>query len=389
MTVAKKPRLLIVGEAWGAKEEMFKHALVDPTGAELARMLQSVGFIQQKLRAYPSELDMIRLWQSLRENNTPEIYVTNVFQTRPPNNEVDFFFDKNGDRTKPVYNRNKFVKLEYSHFLDELYSLCQTLKPNLILALGNTATWALLNKTNIAKIRGTVELSRNLNIKVLPTYHPAAVLRDWSLRTIVLSDLQKALREVQFPEIKRIERFITCHDHNEPDPEKARLTLDEIKAWTARDADYYAIDIESGYALYTKAELNRMTQGMRYILSSQISMIGFARSPSDALVIPFMTRNELDLNYWKTVKEEKEAWKVAMRLLASPQVKIFQNGMYDIGRFLSLGIRVNNAQEDTMLRHHALYPELLKSLGFLGSIYSNEMSWKTMYDVSETLKKDE
>ena len=29
-----------------------------------------------------------------------------------------------------------------------------------------------------------------------------------------------------------------------------------------------------------------------------------------------------------------------------------------------------------MLVHHALYPELNKGLGFLGSIYMNEPAWK-------------
>jgi hypothetical protein len=44
---------------------------------------------------------------------------------------------------------------------------------------------------------------------------------------------------------------------------------------------------------------------------------------------------------------------------------------------------------DTMLLHHAMYPELPKSLGFLGSIYTNESAWKLMRQDSEELKRDE
>jgi hypothetical protein len=44
---------------------------------------------------------------------------------------------------------------------------------------------------------------------------------------------------------------------------------------------------------------------------------------------------------------------------------------------------------DTMLLHHSMYPELPKSLGFLGSIYTNEAAWKLMRRDAEELKRDE
>jgi hypothetical protein len=43
-----------------------------------------------------------------------------------------------------------------------------------------------------------------------------------------------------------------------------------------------------------------------------------------------------------------------------------------------------------MLLHHALQPESEKSLGFLGSIYTDEASWKTMRQRGKTtIKRDE
>ena len=42
-----------------------------------------------------------------------------------------------------------------------------------------------------------------------------------------------------------------------------------------------------------------------------------------------------------------------------------------------------------MLLHHALYPEMLKGLGFLGSIYSEEIAWKSMRTKGDNLKRDE
>jgi hypothetical protein len=43
-----------------------------------------------------------------------------------------------------------------------------------------------------------------------------------------------------------------------------------------------------------------------------------------------------------------------------------------------------------MLLHHALQPESEKSLGFLGSIYTGEASWKLMRQRGKTtIKRDE
>lgn len=51
-------------------------------------------------------------------------------------------------------------------------------------------------------------------------------------------------------------------------------------------------------------------------------------------------------------------------------------------------IRTFGATHDTMLLHHALQPEALKNLGFLGSIYSDEGSWKDMRKAKTTKRDD-
>jgi len=78
-------------------------------------------------------------------------------------------------------------------------------------------------------------------------------------------------------------------------------------------------------------------------------------------------------------------------VLNSDRPKSAQNGLYDLS-FLwrSYGIAVKNYQHDTMLLHHALQPESEKSLGFLGSLYTNEASWKLMRQRGKTtIKRDE
>jgi DNA polymerase I-like protein with 3'-5' exonuclease and polymerase domains len=68
--------------------------------------------------------------------------------------------------------------------------------------------------------------------------------------------------------------------------------------------------------------------------------------------------------------------------------KLFQNGVYDISFLLrAYGIKTMGAAEDTMLLAHALQPESLKGLGYLGSIYSDEGAWKHMRKKDETIKR--
>ena len=46
------------------------------------------------------------------------------------------------------------------------------------------------------------------DFKLLPTYHPSAILRQWDNRPTVIADLMKAKRESLYPEIRRPAREI-------------------------------------------------------------------------------------------------------------------------------------------------------------------------------------
>lgn len=354
-------RILLVGEAWGQKEAMFEHAFVGSSGAELARMLAQADLAPEPIK-YPSELDMLKHWKLLRESHG--IDTANVFPFQPLDGDIlnCFTTAAEGDTSLPPLLRGKYVKPELVHHLYSLWEKVQTLKPTLIIALGNPACWALLGETKISTLRGTVKISPMLNMKVLPTYNPAAVLRQWNLRTVVMTDLDKAKRECEFPELRRIQRFVTV----EP-------TLEEIAEWVTRPAEYYSVDIET----------------VRGKLDTMITMVGFARTPADAIVIPFFDATKPESNYWPDTASEMQAWRYTGQLLESPVPKIFQNGVFDLTHLYRAGLRPKACLHDTMLFHHSLYPEMLKGLGFLGSIYSNEISWKKMAKAGNNLKRDE
>lgn len=349
---------MLCGEAWGAREALFEHAFVGSSGAELAKMLQMAKLAPGVSVEHPSELEMIAHWNKLSREHGIEL--VNVFACRPPNNDIETFFTnaKEGLATLPPVRRGKYLRLDLLPHLEALWETVAEEKPNLVIAFGNTACWALLGETGVAALRGTVKVSKRLGVKVLPTYHPAAVLRQWNLRPIVVSDLEKAQTEAEYSEVRRVQRWLNIYP-----------TLAEITEWFERPADFYAVDIENKPLF--------------------ITMIGFARAPDDAIVIPFFDETKPGGNFWPTVEQEAEAWRLVQRALASPVPKVFQNGVYDLSHLFRSGLRPQACYGDTMLLHHALYPEMRKSLGFLGSIYSTEIAWKTMRTKGNNLKRDE
>jgi uracil-DNA glycosylase len=338
------PDIMIVGEAYGEKEEEQGKPFVGTSGWLLDQMLAQAGIDRR------------------------ECYLTNVFNFRPkPSNDIKNVCGPKADALPgyPALQKSKFVRKEYAGELDRLYREIGREAPNVILALGATAVWALCLTTGIKAVRGSTTLlhptvagSVGLNrpVKVLPTYHPAAVARQWTLRPIVIADLDKAKRESASAEYTRPSRRIWI-----------KPTLEDLQAFEelhVRSAERLAPDIE------TKQD--------------QITCIGFATDAHNAIVIPFFT--ESGLSYWPTVAEEVAAWNYVRRWLAL-KPSVFQNGLYDINFLWSrYGIPVPLAGEDTMLLHHAWQPEMEKGLGFLATIYTDEASWKFM--IKGTKKHD-
>lgn len=337
----RNAKIALVAETWGQQEELTKQPLIGSSGQELNRMLSEAGLQRS------------------------HCFATNVFALRPTANNLELLCDSKkavGGKlyTLPQIKQGKYVEPRFLPEVNRLAEELRTIDPNLVIALGGVATWALLQNPRIGTIRGTTAESVLVpGLKVLPTYHPSAVLRNWPLRTIVLADLLKAAREAEFPEIRRPQRFILV-----------RPTLAEMWEWWeehGRNAPWIAIDIET-------------TKG-------QIKNIGFATHRQHAINIPFIVKEKF--SYWPTLEEEHHAWSFVKMACESDPPKIGQNFLYDLQFIWRMGIRVKNYREDTMLLHHSLYPELQKGLGFLGSIYSNEPAWKLMRKNTDMMKRDD
>jgi uracil-DNA glycosylase len=387
----RSPKMLVIGEAWGEQEATCRQPFVGTSGQELFRMLgEALPTVAPDLWAEATQMFRYdNAWIGRRQPwlQAAGIAFTNVLNLRPPGNKLDSLcVPKSGvpnDYPMPYLSRGQYLRPEYLPELDRLFEEIARAKPNIIVAAGNTACWAILQATNIGSIRGAITSvgryaaecvharsgcsafvdGERGEIKVLATYHPAGVLRQWSWRPIVVADLMKAAREAEFPDLRRPQRIVLINP-----------TLEECEAWAtetiAMQPPLLSFDIETG--------------------QQQIKCIGFGRSRSEALVVPFVDLTHPTGSYWPTPEAELNAWSVVQRLLGSEIPKVAQNGVYDLQYLFRMGLTVTNCWEDTMLLHHSLFPELRKGLGFLGSIYTSEMSWKLMRRPrADTEKRDE
>lgn len=321
-------KLAIVGEAWGAEEEKAQAPFVGKSGLLLNQMLSEAGIKRD------------------------ECFVTNCFNLRPQANDIKTLCGGKDTaiRGYPALFPGKYVSEKYTGELRRLTAELERVRPNLVLALGGTASWALLHGSGISKIRGCCALSP-LGWKVLPTYHPAAILREYELRAITILDLHKARREMEFSHIYSPLRKIFVVE-----------TIDDLNLLRSRalNASWCSFDIETN--------------------SLEMTCIGFAFTEDEAWVVPFVDQRKPKFAFWSAPELEHIAHDTVRFVLAQPSIKVAQNGLYDL-QWLAMkyGAFVNLTEShDTMLLHHALQPELEKGLGFLGSVYTNSPAWKTM-----------
>lgn len=368
----QKPKILFIGEAWGRDEEPLQRPFVGSSGKEFWLMLgEAFHDVAPDLHAIAMEqFEFGNAWVNSRGAwmTAAGIGFTNTLNLKPPDNKIEYLCGNKKEVGGP-YNAirtGKYLREEYWPELDRLGEEIRLLHPNLIVPLGNTAIWALLGSGNISGLRGapclgTTSVARG--IKVLPTYHPASVLYQWNQRPIVVADLMKAKREGEFREIRRPTRRIIVKPTLEEIEDWVQDTLASPPSWLSPDGE-----TERG----------------------QIKCVGFARNRGDAIVIPFWDKTKPSWSYWNTVQEELRAWELVEELLISDIPKVGQNFIYDLQYFLPMKIWPRNLQDDTMLLHHSLFPELQKGLGFLGSIYTDEASWKMMRrQRQDTEKRDE
>ncbi len=357
-------QIAFVGEAPSDHERLYGMPLVGPSGRVFDQLLRTSGLAALGRGAHvPPRATRVA---PLLHARAPFL-TTNVFDEQLPGNDVKAWCAPVTERKR--WDGYSLARLGSAGYLcpDRLFHLSrlagelQAAAPNLIVPLGSTALWALTGSSDLSIARGAVSTASLLvpGVKILPTYHPAHILLDWRLFHVAVLDLLKASREASFPEIRQVQREIHIR------PDRADLVL-----WSTRllGARRLAVDIETA--------------------RRQITCIGFAPGPTEAFVVPFADQEKPDGCYWAEPEDEAAAWKMVRAVCESAVPKTFQNGLYDCYYLIrQAGIWPRAYDQDTRLQHHALFPEMPKSLAFLGATYTDIAPWKGMR-VEAKEKKD-
>lgn len=143
----RRARLMFVGEAPGADEDAQSRPFVGRAGQLLTKIIEAIGFKRE------------------------DVLIGNVNRCRPPGNRP------------PTSEEASICK---PFLLREIAAV----QPEVIVVLGNTAMHNLLDtKVGITRLRGQFQDYRG--VKVMPTFHPAYLLRDPSKKKETWEDLKK------------------------------------------------------------------------------------------------------------------------------------------------------------------------------------------------------
>ncbi|MCQ9208139.1 MAG: uracil-DNA glycosylase [Omnitrophica bacterium] len=148
-----KARLVFVGEAPGRDEDIQGLPFVGRAGELLTKIIEAMGLARR------------------------DVYICNILKCRPPE------------------NRNP-LPTEIAACQEYLWQQLEVINPEVVCCLGKFACQVLLNQDlAITKLRGKFLDFRG--IKVMPTFHPAYLLRNPGAKRLVWQDMQKIMKELK------------------------------------------------------------------------------------------------------------------------------------------------------------------------------------------------
>lgn len=146
--------LMFIGEAPGAEEDEQGIPFVGAAGQKLDQIIEAIGVHRE------------------------DVYIANVLKSRPPDNRTPL--------PSEVALCGPYLKKQI-----------EIIKPKVIITLGSPATKYILDTNQgITQLRGTWGTYNN--IPVLPTYHPAYLLRNYTteIRRQVWDDMQQVISKI-------------------------------------------------------------------------------------------------------------------------------------------------------------------------------------------------
>lgn len=149
----EKAQLVFIGEAPGFEEDRQGEPFVGKAGQLLTKMIEAMGLKRE------------------------DVYIANIVKCRPPNNRTP-----------------KLEEIETC--LPYLIGQLEKIKPKIICALGNVAAQTLLKSDKtISRLRGMFHEMGEM--KIMPTFHPAFLLRNPEYKREVWQDLKLIMEELK------------------------------------------------------------------------------------------------------------------------------------------------------------------------------------------------
>ncbi len=285
-------RQLLVGEAPGQDEAEAGKPFVGGSGAFLNNLLAKAGIDRNK------------------------ITIANSICCRPPNNvyPTDFKWhhtSRADARAGVAYCQEHFLK-----------PLVQGQEWDKIIAVGDQALQAVTNRRGILVWRGSPLPTKwdNTQLKVIPTLHPAYLLRDMNMASVVVGDLRKKPQAV-------------------PEHYNLYATPNDLQNFSA---PVVAFDFEWD----------------RY---ENITICGISGRFYEAITGSWSGNN---------INEFRRIFESATDLVGHNIIGA------DTKYFTRMGWQIGARMHDTMLKQHLLQPSMKHGLGFVGSVFTNKMFWK-------------
>jgi uracil-DNA glycosylase family 4 len=150
---SSKAKLMFIGEAPGQEEDIQGLPFVGRAGQLLTKIIEAMGLKRE------------------------DVYIANILKCRPPNNRAP-------------------LPTEILACEENIRRQVEIINPKVICTLGKFASQTLLKtQTSITSLRGKFQAYNG--IKVMPTFHPAYLLRNPDDKKLVWEDMKKVLRELK------------------------------------------------------------------------------------------------------------------------------------------------------------------------------------------------
>lgn len=294
-------------------------------------------------------------------------YRTHVLKTMPSGGDASVLIAmKKTERTiKHISYRGREVLKPLIEAIDHLEKEIELVRPNVIIAMGNVALFALTSLWSVHSWRSSL-LECDLPLKeldykpkVIPTYSMHTVHKMFEWRWIVVHDIKRAVKESETRELVRRKRNFTVR----PTYIQTIAVLDQL----------YKMLQETYMETDGTVKLAADIETKHY----HIECISIAWSNTEAICIPFHLYIPSIKHYW-TLEEEIEIIRYLKLIFEHPALDLVgQNWAYDDTYIFRRWFIDAKPARDTMITQHSIFSNTRKSLDFISSLYlEDHLYWK-------------